>query len=202
MSTVKGVAPPIEKYDGSSLRVLIVHARWNATVVDALVKGAIDTMTNEYSVKSENITIQSVSGSYELPFATQRLIAASRLQATPNAAELFSTTSTGEQTGPPPVNTQTFDVAICIGVLIKGSTMHFEYIADAASNGIMRVGLDSGVPCVFGVLTCLNEDQALERAGLGSSEKKHNHGIDWGHCAVELAVKNRGWMTDHVMFIY
>uniref|UniRef100_A0A1D1ZH18 6,7-dimethyl-8-ribityllumazine synthase n=1 Tax=Anthurium amnicola TaxID=1678845 RepID=A0A1D1ZH18_9ARAE len=198
MSDIKGVAPPTEKYDGSSLRVLIVHTRWNSLIVDALVKGAFDTMTKEYSVKSENITIQSVAGSFELPFATQRLIAASRLQATPNAAELFSTMSTDEQTGPPPVNTQTFDVAICIGVLIKGSTMHFEYIAESVSNGIMRVGLDSGVPCVFGVLTCLNEDQAMERAGFGPSKSKHNHGIDWGHCAVELAIKNRSWMAGKI----
>src|SRR6266498_2388160 len=196
MATVKGVAPPLEKYDGSSLRILIVHSRWNSLIVDELVKGAIDTMTKVHSVKTENITIQEVSGSFELPFATQRLIAASRLQATPNAVELFSTL--GEHTGPPPVNTQTFDVAICIGVLIKGSTMHFEYIAEAVSNGIMRVGLDSGIPCVFGVLTCLNDNQALERAGLGTSENKHNHGIDWGHCAVELAVKNRSWMAGKI----
>ncbi|RIA96209.1 dimethylribityllumazine synthase [Glomus cerebriforme] len=198
MSVVKGIAPPVEKYDGSSLRILIVHTRWNPSVVDALVKGAVDTMTTEHSVKSENITIQSVAGSYELPFATQRLIAASRLQATPNAADLFSSMSTGEQTGPPPVNTQTFDAAICVGVLIRGSTMHFEYIADAVSNGIMRVGLDSGIPCIFGVLTCLDDDQALERAGMGASEKKHNHGIDWGHCAVELAMKNRDWMAGKI----
>ena len=193
MSIIKGVAPPIEKYDGSSLRILIVHTRWNSLVVDALVKGAVETMTKEYSVKPENLSIQTVAGSFELPFATQRLIGASRLQATPNATELFS--SLGENTGPPPVNTQTFDAVICIGVLIKGSTMHFEYISNAVSNGIMKVGLETGIPCVFGVLTCLTDEQALERSGLGTSEKKHNHGIDWGHCAVELAVKNRKWIA-------
>ncbi|CAG8808186.1 31429_t:CDS:1, partial [Racocetra persica] len=63
------------------------------------------------------------------------------------------------------------------------------------SQGIMRVSLDSGVPIVFGVLTCLNDEQALERAGLGDKESKHNHGIDWGRCAVEMAVKNTKWMS-------
>ena len=71
--------------------------------------------------------------------------------------------------------------------------MHFEYIADATSQGIMRVGLDEGVPVVFGVLTCLTEDQALERAALGKgADKGHNHGVDWGQAAVEMALLNKG----------
>lgn len=95
-----------------------------------------------------------------------------------------------------------FDAVIAIGVLIKGSTMHFEYIADAVSHGLMRVQLDSGVPVVFGVLTCLNEEQARVRAGLAAGEKGdkvhyaeqgHNHGVDWGKAAVEMAVKKRAW---------
>jgi 6,7-dimethyl-8-ribityllumazine synthase len=57
-------------------------------------------------------------------------------------------------------------------VLIKGSTMHFEYICDAVSQGLMRVQLDSGTPVIFGVLTCLNDDQALERAGIGRKGNK------------------------------
>lgn len=65
-----------------------------------------------------------------------------------------------------------FSAVIAIGVLIKGSTMHFEYIADAVSHGLMRVQLDTGVPVVFGVLTCLTEDQALERAGVGRGQSK------------------------------
>ena len=74
-------------------------------------------------------------------------------------------------------------------MLIKGETMHFEYIADAVSQGLMRVGLDSGVPVVFGVLTVLTEDQAKARAGIGG----HNHGEDWGLAAVELGVKRAAW---------
>lgn len=69
--------------------------------------------------------------------------------------------------------------------------MHFEYIADAVSHGLMRVQLDMQVPVVFGLLTVLNAEQGKMRAGIG--EGGHNHGEDWGSAAVELAVKRRGW---------
>lgn len=78
-----------------------------------------------------------------------------------------------------------FDAVISIGVLIKGSTMHFEYISDSCCHGLMRVGLDTATPVILGVLTALTEEQALERSGLGTSSKKHNHGEDWGTAAVE-----------------
>lgn len=84
-----------------------------------------------------------------------------------------------------------FDAIIAIGVLIKGETMHFEYIADAVSQGLMRVGLDLGIPVIFGVLTVLNDEQAKARAGLTSGS--HNHGEDWGLAAVELGVKRAAW---------
>lgn len=84
-----------------------------------------------------------------------------------------------------------FDAIIAIGVLIKGDTMHFEYIADAVSHGLMRVQLDTGVPVVFGVLTVLNEDQAKARAGVTSGG--HNHGEDWGLAAVEMGGKRKAW---------
>lgn len=80
-----------------------------------------------------------------------------------------------------------FDAIIAIGVLIKGETMHFEYIADAVSHGLMRTQLDLGIPVIFGVLTVLSEDQAKARAGILSGS--HNHGEDWGLAAVELGVK-------------
>nr|CAG8570907.1 14893_t:CDS:1 [Entrophospora candida]CAG8571839.1 5605_t:CDS:1 [Entrophospora candida] len=163
----KGVTLTNEKYDGRELKILIVHTRWNYKIVEALVNGAIETMTSQYNVSRQNIITESVSGSYELPIAAKNIISGR--------------------------NNVKYDAVICIGVLIKGSTMHFEYIADAVSHGIMRVGLDTGVPCVFGVLTCLTDEQALERAGLGSSTDSHNHGIDWGHCAVELGIKNLEW---------
>lgn len=83
-----------------------------------------------------------------------------------------------------------FDAVISIGALIKGATMHFEYISDAVSHGLMRTQLDTGVPIIFGLLTVLTEEQGLERAGLG--KRGHNHGEDWGRAAVELGLKNRG----------
>lgn len=72
-------------------------------------------------------------------------------------------------------STKPFDAVISIGCLLKGSTMHFEYICDAVSHALMRVGLDTGTPVIFGVLTCLTEDQALERAGVGrKGDKGHS----------------------------
>jgi len=69
--------------------------------------------------------------------------------------------------------------------------MHFEYISEAVSAGLMRVQLDRDVPVVFGVLALLSEEQGLARAGVG--EGAHCHGEDWGSAAVELGVKRRGW---------
>lgn len=69
--------------------------------------------------------------------------------------------------------------------------MHFEYISESTCSGLMRVGLDTGVPVILGVLTALTEDQALERSGIdtknqdGTVKKGHNHGEDWGFAAVE-----------------
>ena len=89
---------------------------------------------------------------------------------------------------------QPLDAVIAIGVLIKGSTMHFEYISESVSHALMRVGLDTGVPVIFGVLTALTDDQALERAGIGRGESKgHNHGEDWASAAVEMASSSRRW---------
>jgi 6,7-dimethyl-8-ribityllumazine synthase len=81
-------------------------------------------------------------------------------------------------------------------VLIKGETMHFEYIADAVSQGLMRVQLDAGVPLIFGLLTVLTEEQAKARAGVTSGS--HNHGEDWGLAAVELGVKRREWAVGKI----
>lgn len=73
--------------------------------------------------------------------------------------------------------------------------MHFEYISDAVSHGLMRVQFDLNIPVIFGLLTCLTEEQALERAGLVVNDQgashSHNHGEDWGAAAVEMASKQR-----------
>ncbi|KAF9340536.1 putative RIB4-6,7-dimethyl-8-ribityllumazine synthase [Linnemannia elongata] len=211
----KGLEPATTTQDGSALRILIVHTRWNTAIVQGLVDGAKKTMIEQHNVKPENIVIESVPGAYELPFAAKKLLEVSQIRAAEGASDLIGnvnlldglnlsspTTTSTTSAGAPPTSAgaatgakgsrQAFDAVICIGVLIKGSTMHFEYICEAVSQGIMRVGLDSGVPVIFGVLTCLNEEQALSRAGLDKAGKGHNHGIDWGSGAVEMALlKNR-----------
>lgn len=120
--------------------------------------------------------------------AHTRLIAGGKAQATKAEPSLISTTNllslvdgsstptdsaskSSSKTGVAAPSRE-FDAVIAIGVLIKGSTMHFEYIADAVSHGLMRVQLDTGTPVVFGVLTCLTDEQALVRAGVGRGEDK------------------------------
>eukprot|EP00158_Paraphelidium_tribonemae_P000437 Partr_v1_DN22300_c0_g1_i1_m59355 putative 6,7-dimethyl-8-ribityllumazine synthase len=107
----------------------------------------------------KSITLIEVAGSYELPFACQKSASSGR-----------------------------YDVVVAIGVLIKGSTMHFEYIAEAVSHGLMRVQLDTRVPVIFGLLTCLTQLQAQERAGMTADGL--NHGSDWAYAAIEMANLN------------
>jgi len=139
--------------DGSLMRIGIIHTRWNKEYVDQLVTGIKEGLT-ECKVKEQNVFETSVPGAFELPMAA-RFLALSG----------------------------TVDAVICVGVLIKGETMHFEYISDAVAKGIMNVGLSTNTPVILGVLTCLNEDQVKARCG-----GEHNHGIDWGKTAVEMAL--------------
>ncbi|KAL1959249.1 hypothetical protein VTO42DRAFT_2436 [Malbranchea cinnamomea] len=226
MAALKGPGAS-EIHDGSDLRIAIVHARWNERIIQALVEGAKKTL-REAGVKEENIVLQSVPGSYELPFAVQRIYSASHIQAATSPSSSSSTAGGGgpsssgatadlllSSSNPDLTSTtitsstasrKPFDAIIAIGVLIKGETMHFEYIADAVSHGLMRVQLDAGVPVVFGLLTVLNEAQGLARAGIapddGGRDTKlapHNHGEDWGRAAVELGVKRRGWAEGRIL---
>lgn len=75
--------------------------------------------------------------------------------------------------------------------------MHFEYICDSVTHQLMKIQLDTGVPVIFGVLTCLTEEQALERAGVAGEkgDRGHNHGVDWGEAAVEMGGKTLKWST-------
>ncbi|KAF2222371.1 6,7-dimethyl-8-ribityllumazine synthase [Elsinoe ampelina] len=202
MSGIKGIGEA-KQYDGSELRIGIVHARWNAQIIDALLDGTKKSLSAA-GVKSENIVLQSVPGSYELPYAVQRIYASSQTQASASGSgiltsatdllsqsttDLSKTTEQSKQSGA----RHPFDAIIAIGVLIKGSTMHFEYIADAVSHGLMKVQLEKEVPVIFGLLTLLTEEQGLERAGIDKAGKGHNHGEDWGSAAVELAIKRKGW---------
>ncbi|WVO22665.1 6,7-dimethyl-8-ribityllumazine synthase [Cryptococcus decagattii] len=204
-TTVKGLPPPTKAYDGSHLRIAVVHARWNDTIINALLHGALAKLRQQ-GVKDENIVVKTVAGSYELPLACKKLIdagktqsanaAPSMLASTTNLLSLIDNTSSTQQpqTPTPSQSTAPFDAVIAIGCLIKGSTMHFEYICEAVSQGLMNVQLQTGTPVVFGVLTVLNEEQALVRAGVGSGDDKgHNHGEDWGLAAVELASQYKDW---------
>ncbi|KAG1800866.1 6,7-dimethyl-8-ribityllumazine synthase [Suillus plorans] len=204
MSSIKG--PSSAQFDGSSLRIAIVHARWNKTVIESLVAGAINKL-KACGVKDSNIIVQSVPGSFELPFACSKMIAGSYVQAATSSRDLLglnfggsstSLPSNKEPSAPTPtladMPNAPFDAVVAIGVLIKGSTMHFEYICDSVSHALMRIQIDTGVPVIFGVLTALTEDQALERAGLGrGADKGHNHGEDWGLAAVEMGTQSKRW---------
>jgi 6,7-dimethyl-8-ribityllumazine synthase len=147
----------------------------------------------------------------ELPVAVRGLYSASQIQSTTSssasAGDLLSgatdlaassSSASGALSGP-------FDALIAIGVLIKGETMHFEYIAESVSHALMRVQLDLGVPLIFGLLTVLNEEQAMTRAGMvkeGTVGKDgyqaHNHGEDWGVAAVELGCRRREWSEGRI----
>lgn len=153
---ISGMAKEDQVYDGSNLRIVIVHARWNEEVIDSLVSGCIKKL-KELHVKEENIVVKSVPGSYELP------VGAAAIGADP-----------------------TIDAVVAIGCLIKGDTMHFEYISEAVSNQLMSIQFKIKKPVIFGLLTCLTLDQAKVRSGLLPGK---NHGIDWGECAVEMATK-------------
>lgn len=140
--------------DGTNMRIGIIKTRWNDKHVDNLVSG-IKTALAECKVQEDNIFETSVPGAFELPIAAQFLALSG-----------------------------TVDAIICTGVLIKGDTMHFEYISDAVSKGIMNIGLNTRTPVIFGVLTCLTEAQVVARSTPGNG----NHGYDWGKTAVEMAL--------------
>ena len=126
-----------------------------------------------------------------------RLFAASQIQSTGSGSSISAGDLLGSSTGDLaslPASAGPFDAIIAVGVLIKGETMHFEYIADAVSHGLMRVQLDTGIPVIFGVLTVLNDEQAKARAGIGG----HNHGEDWGLAAVEMGSKRRAWAAGKI----
>ncbi|QLQ80675.1 hypothetical protein HG537_0E00280 [Torulaspora globosa] len=169
---IKGLGKVDRQYNGECLRVGIIHARWNREIIDALVKGAIERMLS-MGVREENIVVESVPGSFELPWGCRRFVEMNRGQGRP------------------------FDVVIPIGVLIKGSTMHFEYIADSTTKALMSLQDKVKIPVIFGLLTCMTEEQALARAGIDEGHTMHNHGEDWGAAAVEMGVKF-SWKLDYI----
>ncbi|MBD3311460.1 MAG: 6,7-dimethyl-8-ribityllumazine synthase [Candidatus Magasanikbacteria bacterium] len=139
--------------DGSDLKIGIAKSRWNSFITDPLLEKCKQALLDS-NVKEENIIVYEVPGSYELPFAASKLI-----------------------------KKQQVDAVVCLGSLIKGETMHFEYIAEAVTQGITRLNLETDIPVIFGVLTCLTEEQAIER-----SSGKKNNGYEWGLSAIEMAL--------------
>jgi len=145
--------------DGSKLQIGILRTRWNDEHVSNLVDG-IKAGLKGCKVEEDKIFIKEVPGAYELPYAA-KLLAMSG----------------------------TVDAIICCGVLIKGETLHFEYISEAVSKGIMDVNLSTMTPVIYGVLNCLDEEQVKKRSS--NENGGHNHGEDWGKTAVEMATMKR-----------
>ena len=134
-------------------RFAIVVSRFNEEITSALLSGARSTLLDA-GAREDDVTLVHVPGAFEIPVAALHLAETGR-----------------------------FDAVICLGCLIKGDTMHFEYIAEAASHGIMNVSVTTGVPVAFGVLTALTEDQAVVRSAPGDGNK----GREAALAAIEMA---------------
>lgn len=139
--------------DGSPFSFGIVVAEWNPQVTDALLKGALATL-KKAKVKSSNILVVKVPGSIELTKASQWL-----------------------------ANTMKFDAIIVLGCVIQGETRHFDYVCQSVTHGITELNLKYDIPFIFGVLTTLNQEQALERAG----GKHGNKGCECAETAIKMA---------------
>ena len=122
-------------------RFAIVVSRFNEEVTGGLLAGA-RALLAENGVAADDVTVVEVPGAFEIPLAARTLAVTGR-----------------------------YDAIVCLGCLIKGDTMHFEYIASAVSQGIMDAGLTTGVPVTFGVLTTLTDEQASRRAAAGPENK-------------------------------
>ncbi|KAI7858723.1 6,7-dimethyl-8-ribityllumazine synthase [Circinella umbellata] len=151
----EGVSDPTQRLDYFGLRICIVHTRWNYALVEYMYKSVYETLIHKYG--------DTVSGPYELPMAAKQLIDASKAQASSTASDLLGSPALANKKKPNK-KTGPFDAVICIGIVIKGGTAHFEYVCDAVTQGIMRVQVGTGVPVNFGVLTCYNDDQAIARS--------------------------------------
>lgn len=131
----------------------IVVSRFNEMISKSLLSGAIDCIVR-HEGKEENVTVAFVPGAFEIPVAAKKL-----------------------------AESKKFDAVICVGAVIRGATPHFDYIASEVSKGIAHVGLETGVPVIFGVITSDSIEQALERAGT----KAGNKGWDAALSAIEMA---------------
>jgi 6,7-dimethyl-8-ribityllumazine synthase len=133
-------------------RFALVAARFNAIIVDALVAGALDGL-KRHGVADDRIDLVHVPGAFEIPLVAQKLGESGRYAA-----------------------------VICLGAVIKGDTDHYDHVCGAATSGIAQAGLTSGIPVIFGVLTCDTLEQALNRAG----GKAGNKGFEAAVTAIEM----------------
>lgn len=125
----------------SQAKVAIITARFNGFIVESLEAGAIDALKRS-GLDASHITVVKVPGAYEMPVVAQKL-----------------------------ANSGKYDGVIALGAVIRGSTAHFDYVAGECAKGLSRVGLDAGIPVIFGVLTTDTIEQAIERAGTKAGNK-------------------------------
>lgn len=152
------------KLTAEGLRIGIVAARFNEFITNKLVSGAIDALTRHGALE-DNMTMAWVPGAFEIPLAAQKM-----------------------------ANSGNFDAVICLGAVIRGSTPHFDYVSNEVTKGVAHVGLQTGVPTVFGVLTTDTIEQAIERAGT----KAGNKGFDAAMTAIEMANLLKSWEPGNV----
>ncbi len=119
----------------------IVASRFNEFITNKLLEGALDAL-KRHGAKDEEIEIAWVPGSFEIPYAAQRM-----------------------------AESKKYDAVICVGAVIRGSTPHFEYIASEVTKGIAQTGLKTGIPVIYGVITPDTLEQAIERAGTKAGNK-------------------------------
>ena len=122
-------------------RFALVAARFNDFIVDALVRGAEDTLLR-HGAGSDQLTLIRAPGAFELPLVVQQAARSGR-----------------------------FDAVIALGAVIRGATPHFDHVAGLCAKGLAQVALDSALPVAFGVLTVDNLEQAIERAGTKAGNK-------------------------------
>jgi 6,7-dimethyl-8-ribityllumazine synthase len=134
-------------------RFALVAARFNQLIVDRLIDGARDALLR-HGIADDALDLAWVPGSFELGLAAQKLAASGRYAA-----------------------------VICLGCVIQGETDHYDYVCAQAASGVARTALDTGVPVIFGVLTCDTLEQAMNRAG----GKAGNKGHDAALAALEMA---------------
>jgi 6,7-dimethyl-8-ribityllumazine synthase len=139
--------------DGTGLRVAFACGRFNDVITERLLDAARARLT-EVGVQADDVTEVWAPGAFELPLVAKALAESGR-----------------------------HDAVITLGAVIRGGTPHFEYVAGECASGVLRVGLDTGVPVVFGVLTVDTVEQAMERSAEGS-----NKGTESAETAVEMAM--------------